>query len=118
MPLDTDKLYDSNDTLCEHPQDNTRTEYPKVFKGGIASANTLLKNPEKRNMLKKDFGVLAVEMEASGIADASWNHSVGYLVVRGICDYCDTHKNDLWQEYAALVAAAYTKSIIEALPTF
>lgn len=57
-------------------------------------------------------------MEASGIADASWNQSVGYLVVRGICDYCDAQKNDLWQEYAALAAAAYTRAVIETLPCF
>lgn len=60
----------------------------------------------------------AVEMEASGIADATWNHDTGYLVIRGICDYCDKHKNDVWQEYAALVAAAYTRSLIEELPCF
>lgn len=115
---DTDKLYDLEDKLCEHPYDSTRTKYPKVFMGGIASANTLLKNPNKRDMLKSTYGVLAVEMEASGIADATWDHNVGYLVVRGICDYCDTHKNDLWQEYAALAAAAYTRSLIETLPCF
>lgn len=115
---DTDKLYDLEDKLCEHPCDSTRTEYPKVFMGGIASANNLLKNPQKRNMLKESYGVLAVEMEASGIADATWNHAAGYLVIRGICDYCDKHKNDVWQEYAALVAAAYTRSLIEELPCF
>lgn len=115
---DTDKLYDLDDRLCEHPFDSTRTQYPKVFMGGIASANNLLKNPQKRNMLKESYGVLAVEMEASGIADATWNHATGYLVIRGICDYCDKHKNDLWQEYAALVAAAYTRSLIEELPCF
>lgn len=115
---DSDLLYDEEDKLCEHPNDPTRTQYPKVFYSKIASANNLLKNPQKRNMLKSKYGVLAAEMEASGIADASWNHSVGYLVVRGICDYCDIHKNDLWQEYAALVAAAYTKSLIEMLPSF
>lgn len=115
---DTDELYDLEGKLCAHPYDSTRTKYPKVFTGAIASANTLLKNPNKRNMLKSTYGVLAVEMEASGIADATWNHEVGYLVIRGICDYCDTHKNDLWQAYAALVAAAYTRSLIEMLPCF
>lgn len=115
---DTDKLYDLEDKICEHPCDSTRTEYPKVFMGGVASANNLLKNPQKRNMLKESYDVLAVEMEASGIADATWNHATGYLVIRGICDYCDKHKNDVWQEYAALVAAAYTRSLIEELPCF
>lgn len=115
---DTDILFDLEDRQCKHPFDITRTEYPKVYIGAIASANTLLKNPKRRDALKEMYGVLAVEMEASGIADATWNHQVGYLVVRGVCDYCDTHKNDLWQEYAALVAAAYTRSLIENIPCF
>lgn len=117
-PIETDVLYDLEDNIFEHIEDASRTNYPKVFLGGVASANNLLKNATKRNELKKSYGVLAVEMEASGIADATWNHSVGYLVVRGICDYCDTHKNDLWQEYAALVSAAYTRALIENLPCF
>lgn len=116
--VDTDILYDLENNPCEHIKDDTRTKYPKVYMGEIASANALLKDPHKRSELRKKHGVLAVEMEASGIADATWNHSTGYLVVRGISDYCDTHKNDIWQEYAALVAAAYTCAIIEMLPCF
>jgi nucleoside phosphorylase len=38
------------------------------------------------------------------------------MVVRGICDYCDSHKNDRWQPYAALCAAAYARSLVEILP--
>jgi nucleoside phosphorylase len=56
-------------------------------------------------------------MEGSGIADATWNLEKGSMVVRGTCDYCDTHKNDVWQEYAAAVAAGYTRALIESIPT-
>lgn len=116
--IETDLLYDQDNNLCQHPEDITRTQYPKVFFGEIASANILLKNPIRRDELKSQYNVLGVEMEASGIADAAWDNDVGYLVVRGICDYCDMHKNDLWQQYAALVAAAYTRAVIETLPCF
>ena len=111
-----DIIYDKNDEIFTPPDDFTRTKYPKIFLGNIASANTLMKNPMKRDEVKNKFNVLAVEMEASGISDATWNLEIGYIVVRGICDYCDMHKNDVWQEYASLVAAAYTRSIIEKLP--
>lgn len=113
-----DKLYDENGNIIEHPKDESRTEYPKVFYGVIASANTLLKNRDKRDKLRDMYKVKAVEMEASGIADASDIKDIGYIVVRGICDYCDSHKNDTWQEYAAIVAAAYTRALIEELPKF
>jgi nucleoside phosphorylase len=93
-----------------------RPGQPKVFCGPIASANTLLKDPELRDLLRDSFGVKAVEMEGSGIADATWLHERGYLIVRGICDYCDRGKGDHWQKYASIAAAAYARSILEHLP--
>jgi nucleoside phosphorylase len=39
-------------------------------------------------------------MEAAGLMlDFSW------IVIRGVCDYADSHKNKQWQGYAALAAA-------------
>jgi aromatic ring-opening dioxygenase LigB subunit len=35
------------------------------------------------------------------------------LVIRGICDYADTHKNKEWQGYAAMTAAAYAKDLLD-----
>lgn len=40
-------------------------------------------------------------MEAAGLMD-----NFPCLVIRGICDYADSHKNGRWQEYAAGTAAA------------
>lgn len=101
-----------------HPHDPTRRKgEPHIFIGPIASANRVLKNPLTRDKLRDEFKVKAVEMEGSGIADATWNHEAGYLVVRGICDYCDTNKGDEWQAYAAVVAAAYTRALLESMPT-
>jgi nucleoside phosphorylase len=93
----------------------TPPEQLQIFLGPIGSANTLLKNPQKRDMLRDQFGVKAIEMEGSGVADATWNQEAGYLVVRGICDYCDSHKGDIWQQYAAVVAAAYGHTLILSL---
>ena len=55
-------------------------------------------------------------MEGAGIADASWLDEAGYLVIRGTCDYCNNEKRDTWQLYAAIVAAAYARSVIEHMP--
>jgi Nucleoside phosphorylase len=101
-----------------HPPDRLRKRgEPRIFIGPIASANKLLKNPIKRDMLRDVYGVKAIEMEGSGVADATWNYEVGYVVIRGICDYCDTSKTDLWQEFAAVVASAYTRALLESVPT-
>lgn len=115
-PDETDILVSSKDPnqQINHPDDSKRTKgQPRIFKGPIASANTLLKNPIKRDKLRNKFGVKAVEMEGSGIADAAWNYEVGYLIVRGICDYCDSKKGDEWQAYAAAVAAGYVGALLE-----
>jgi nucleoside phosphorylase len=38
------------------------------------------------------------------------------LVIRGICDYADSHKNKQWQDYAAGTAAAYAKELLSVIP--
>jgi nucleoside phosphorylase len=55
-----------------------------------------------RDKLAAERDVLCFEMEAAGLV----NH-FPCLVIRGICDYADSHKNKEWQGYAAVVAAAY-----------
>lgn len=116
--IDTDILRDSEGKIITHPIDPKRVEMaPKVFLGVIASGNTLLKDSEMRDKLRDELNARAVEMESSGIADASWlNEKTNYYAVRGTCDYCDDFKNDIWQNYAAIIAAAYTKSLLESIP--
>ncbi|MGB0383853.1 MAG: 5'-methylthioadenosine/S-adenosylhomocysteine nucleosidase [Ardenticatenaceae bacterium] len=104
--------------LITHPHDPKRIPgQPRVFIAPIASGNKLLKNPHKRDTLRKKFSVKAIEMEAAGVAHAAWRRNKGYLVIRGICDYCDQNKNDHWQEYAAVVAAAYMRALLEGTDT-
>ncbi|HMK18324.1 MAG TPA: tetratricopeptide repeat protein [Chitinophagaceae bacterium] len=115
----SDILYDNKGQIIPHPIDTSRIENePKVHLGKIGSANSLLKNPELRDLLRDEYGIRANEMESSGIADATWmSGKEGYFVIRGICDYCDPSKNDDWQKYAALAAAAFTKGLIESMPS-
>lgn len=105
------------DGWIPHPEDPLRVAgQARIFVGKIASGNTLLKNAVVRDELRRRHGVRAVEMEASGVADAAWSHEAGYLVVRGICDYCDEHKNDDWQGHAAVAAAAYVRALLGSMP--
>jgi nucleoside phosphorylase len=84
---------------------------PAVHYGLIASANQLMKDATVRDRLVAEKDVLCFEMEAAGLM----NH-FPCLVIRGICDYSDTHKNDEWQGYAAMAAAAYTKDLLYRIP--
>ena len=50
-------------------------------------------------------------MEAAGLMN-----SFPCLVIRGICDYADSHKNKRWQAYAAGTAAACAKEVLSMMP--
>jgi nucleoside phosphorylase len=82
----------------------------RVHYGLIASGNQVIKDAMLRDRLNKDLNghVLCVEMEAAGLV----NNFPG-IVIRGICDYADSHKNKDWQEHAAAVAAAFAKELLE-----
>jgi nucleoside phosphorylase len=80
--------------------------------GTIASGNQVLKDGVTRDRLSKELGdVLCVEMEAAGLID-----NFPCLVIRGICDYADSHKNTRWQAYAAATAAACAKELLGTVP--
>ncbi|KAL3481030.1 nucleoside phosphorylase domain-containing protein [Aspergillus californicus] len=85
----------------------TSTE-PHVHYGLIASANQVMKDSRARDNLRQELGILCYEMEAAGLA----NH-FPCLVIRGISDYSDSHKNKGWQDYAAATAAAYARGLLE-----
>lgn len=82
-------------------------ESPTIYFGLIASANQLMKDANIRDKLSAEKDVLCFEMEAAGLM----NH-FPCLIIRGICDYSDTHKNKAWQGYAAMAAATYAKDLL------
>ncbi|KAF2196060.1 purine and uridine phosphorylase, partial [Delitschia confertaspora ATCC 74209] len=113
-------LYEANcaevcsDSLSHLILRNERAEdedNPAIHYGLVASANQLMKDAMIRDKLANENDVLCFEMEAAGLM----NH-FPCLVIRGICDYSDTHKNKEWQGYAAMVAAAYAKDILYQIP--
>ncbi|RFU78062.1 vegetative incompatibility het-e-1 [Trichoderma arundinaceum] len=94
--------------LISRPERTEDEDNPTIHYGLIASANQLMKNALLRDKLAAEQGVMCFEMEAAGLM----NH-FPCLVIRGICDYADTHKNKDWQGYAAMTAAVYTKDLLK-----
>jgi nucleoside phosphorylase len=84
---------------------------PAIHYGLIASANQLMKDARVRDTLAAEKDVLCFEMEAAGLMNY-----FPCLVIRGICDYSDSHKNKEWQGYAAMAAAAYAKELLCRIP--
>lgn len=123
--VQNDVLYES---LYDHPLDNETcagcditkivqrsqrtTSGPWIHLGRIASGDQVMRWGKKRDELWKEMKMDCFEMEAAGLMD-----EFPCLVVRGICDYADSHKNKDWQPYAAATAAAYTKELLMILPS-
>jgi len=93
-------------------RDERTRDTPAVHYGTIASGNQVMRDGVERDKVSSEFGgVLCFEMEAAGLMN-----SFPCLVIRGICDYADSHKNKRWQPYAAGTAAAYAKELLLVIP--
>jgi nucleoside phosphorylase len=82
-----------------------------VHRGTIAAGELIMKNGVLRDQLAEQYGILYFETEAAGtLADFPC------IIIRGISDYSDSHKNDQWHGYAAAVAAAYARQLFFHMP--
>jgi hypothetical protein len=95
--------------LCDQNALLTRSKRkePIVHHGLIASGSQIMRSAKRRDELRAQRNVLCFETEAIGLVD-----NFPCLVIRGISDYADSHKNDLWQGYAAITSAAYAKDLL------
>ncbi|CAG2000163.1 unnamed protein product [Fusarium graminearum] len=100
-----------DEALVRRPDRGEYEDNPAVHYGLIASSNRLMKDALARDALAAEKGVICFEMEAAGLM----NH-FPFLVIRGICDYSDSHKNQQWQGFAAMMAAAYAKDLLRQIP--
>ncbi|KAL6887045.1 hypothetical protein GGI43DRAFT_388312 [Trichoderma evansii] len=103
--------------LCDKSrvvQRSPREDEIIIHCGLIASGNQVIKDAILRDKLYKQFNnnILCIEMEAAGLMN-----DFPCVVIRGICDYADSHKNDQWQDYAAATAAACAKALLKVLPS-
>ncbi|KAI0908752.1 purine and uridine phosphorylase [Ustulina deusta] len=106
-----------NDILYETAEDGTEklvnrqsrvvSQRTRVWYGPIGSGEKLLKNALKRDELRDKYNIIGLEMEAAGTMNR-----IPVGVIRGVCDYGDVHKNKEWQPYAAAMAAAYAKAVL------
>ncbi|KAI0425658.1 nucleoside phosphorylase domain-containing protein [Xylaria sp. FL1042] len=88
--------------------EQTTPPQPSVHIGLIASGDTVMRSGKQRDLIAQKEGALAFEMESAGIWD-----TFPSVVIKGVCDYADSHKTKLWQRYAAATAAACLKAFLE-----
>ncbi|KAB8214522.1 nucleoside phosphorylase domain-containing protein [Aspergillus novoparasiticus] len=79
-----------------------------IHVGLIASGDTVMESGQDRGLIAIQDNVIAFEMEGAGVWD-----SLPCLVVKGVCDYADSHKNKIWQPCAAATGAACMKALLD-----
>ncbi|KAG2416774.1 hypothetical protein HFD88_007990 [Aspergillus terreus] len=97
-----------DDTQLVHRRRRNRLNSPVVHIGLIASGDSVVKSEIHRDQVAAESNVIAFEMEGAGVWD-----TFPCVIIKGVCDYADSHKNKRWQEYAADTAAACTKAFIQ-----
>ena len=102
---------DNLSDLILRPERTEDDDNPAIHYGLVASADQVMKDALVRDRLAAEMDVLCFEMGAAGLV----NH-FPCLIIRGICDYSDSHKNKEWQGYAAMTAAAYAKDLLCRIP--
>lgn len=82
-------------------------QYPTVHIGLVASGDKVMKSATERDSLSKEEGVIAFDMEGAGVWD-----ELPCIIVKGVCDYADSHKNKKWQQFSAATAASAAKALL------
>ncbi|EQB55388.1 hypothetical protein CGLO_04687 [Colletotrichum gloeosporioides Cg-14] len=97
---------DSSKEIKRQPRSSTE---PVIHYGVIVSGNLVVKDGVSRDKILQRIHPKCVcfEMEAAGLM-----RTFPCVVIRGVCDYANTHENDRWQNYAAAAAAAYAKELL------
>ncbi|KAK1078619.1 hypothetical protein LTR48_008398, partial [Friedmanniomyces endolithicus] len=102
----------ARDASCEdlgcEPCLTHRARDTKLHFGRYASANAVLKSGHRRDLLIKQKRVIGFEMEGAG----AWE-VLPTIVIKGVVDYADSHKNKKWRGYPAARAALCAAAIIE-----
>ncbi|GMG37995.1 unnamed protein product [Aspergillus oryzae] len=89
-----------------HREDRFDTS-PEIHYGIVATGSAVVKHAPTRAQIKQRHGAICLEMEAAGLIN-----NFPCIVIRGISDYANSHKNDQWHSYAAATAAACAKELL------
>ncbi|KAL3462182.1 nucleoside phosphorylase domain-containing protein [Aspergillus heterothallicus] len=94
--------------LVQRSRCNVKNQ-PAVQFGYVASGDTVVKSGSYRDRIIQECKVIGFEMEGAAV----WDVFPAVVIIKGACDYADSHKNKLWQNYAAATAAACAKAFLQ-----
>ncbi|KAF3080598.1 hypothetical protein TWF102_002150 [Orbilia oligospora] len=83
-------------------------QQPYVHIGTVGSGDTVMRSSQERDRISKEDNIIAFEMEGAGVWD-----NLSCIIIKGVCDYCDSHKSKNWQDFASATAASAMKALLE-----
>ncbi len=84
----------------------------------MASGNAVRSDQPFEDVRAPVRGTVAIDMEGAAFGLVMSRHPlIPWLVVKGVCDYADQDKNDVYHDYAARASALYALSFIRAYVT-
>lgn len=107
-PVCEDALKTTCDQLGCAPERINAPRETRIHFGRIASGNAVMKSARRRDKLIQEDRCIGFEMESAG----TWE-TFGTIVVKGVVDYADSHKNKKWRLYPAARAALCAKALIK-----
>jgi len=82
-------------------------QFPRIHFGAFSSADQVIRSSMHGDAMNAADGVIGFEMEGAGVWD-----NFPTVIIKGVCDYADSHKNNKFQSYAAASAAACSKAFL------
>jgi nucleoside phosphorylase len=80
---------------------------PRIHYGTIVSSSFTIKSGRLRDRVANETDAICFDTEAAGL-----ENDFPCLMIRGIADYADSHRNDLWRAQAAASAAAVARQLL------
>ena len=78
-----------------------------VHIGTVGSADKVMRSGQDRDAISRKEEVIGFEMEGAGVWD-----NAPCVVIKGVCDYADSHKSKAWQAYVAATGASAAKAFL------
>jgi WD40 repeat protein/nucleoside phosphorylase len=142
LPEENGKTIHQHDTTTYQPDANIR-QFLRLFDdwkspiGALEHPPSLSKRPQitchikamaSGNAVRADHpfddiqvplrGAIAIDMEGAAFGLVMSRHpSIGWLVVKGVSDFADLNKNDMYHDFAARASALYALTFIRAYVT-
>ena len=96
--------------LERDPRRQSEAQVPCVHIGTVGSGDIVMRSAVDRDRLAQHHNIIALEMEGAGV----WE-TMPCIIIKGVSDYADSHKDKKWQNFAAATAASATKALLEVL---